>query len=51
MFGLVGNNLKSVKFIGRRDMSMNTDFKKIFDDSDEYYYYPYLNDAKELFRI
>ena len=49
MLGTVGNNVKSVKFIGRRDMNMDTNLKAIFDETDSHYYYPYFNDAKELF--
>ena len=51
MLGLVGNNVESVKFIGRRDMNMDANLRKIFNETDEYYFYPYFNDAKELFRI
>ena len=48
---MVGYNVESVKFIGRRDMSMDSNMKTLFDESDDYKYYPYFNDAKELFRI
>ena len=51
MFGSAGNNVESVKFIGRRDMNMDANLRKIFNETDEYYFYPYFNDAKELFRI
>ena len=50
MLGIVGNNVESVKLIGRRDINMDANIKKIYDESDEYYY-PYFNDAKELFKI
>ena len=48
MLGLIGNTVESVKFIGRRDMNMNANLRKIFNETDEYHYYPYFNDAKEL---
>ena len=51
MLGSVGNNVESLKFIGRRDMNMDANLKKIFNETDKYYFYPYFNDAKELFRI
>ena len=47
MFGMNGNNVTNLKFIGRRDMNMDPNIKALFDESDEYYY-PYFNDAKEL---
>ena len=47
MFGMNGNNVTNLKFIGRRDMNMDPNIKTLFDESDEYYY-PYFNDAKEL---
>ena len=50
MLGMVGNNVENVKFIGRRDMNMDANMKAFFDESDDYYY-PYFNDAEELFRI
>ena len=49
MIGMVGNNVESVKFIGKRDLNMDTNMKAIFDESDIYHFYPYYNDAKELF--
>ena len=51
MLGSVGNNVESVKFIGTRDMNMDANLRKIFNETDKYYYYPYFNDAKELLRI
>ena len=51
MLGLVDNNVESVKFIGTRDMNMDANLRKIFNETDKYYYYPYFNDAKELLRI
>ena len=45
---MVNNDVNSVKFIGRRDMNMDPNIKALFDKSDEYHYYPYFNDAKEL---
>ena len=48
MLGSVGNIVESVKFIGRRDMNMNANLRKIFNETDKYHYYPYFNDAKEL---
>ena len=51
MLGSVGNNIEIVKFIGRRDMNMDANLTKIFNVTDENYFYPYFNDAKELLRI
>ena len=59
MLGSVGNNVESVKFIGRRDMNMDTNLRKIFNETDElmattagkFNHWPYFNDAKELSRI
>ena len=48
MFGMVGNNVENVKLIGRRNMKMDANMKKVFDQSDIFHYYPYFNDAKEL---
>ena len=54
MFGLVDNNVKSVKFIGRFDINMDANLRRIIKKSlaheTDDYYYPYFNDAKELFR-
>ena len=41
-------NVTNWKVIGRRDMKMDPNIKALFDESDQYYYYPYFNDAKEL---
>ena len=49
MLGMVDSSVESVKFIGRRDINMDANMKALFDESDEYYYRPYFNDAKELF--
>ena len=57
MLGMVGNNVQSVKPIGRRDIDMDAQMKSIFLEGksvaifDFYYFYPHFNDAKELFRI
>ena len=56
MLGIVGNNVESAKFIGRRDMNMDDNLKALFDEEDRHKgrivrYYPYFNDAKELFEI
>ena len=51
MFGMIGYNVENVKLIGRRDINMNANMKRLFDESDEYYYYPYFNDAQELLKI
>ena len=52
MLGSVGNNVESVKFIGRRDMNMDANLRKIFNETDvNVRLYPYFNDAKELLRI
>ena len=48
MLGSVGKNVESVKFIGRRDMNMDANLRKIFNEADEHNFYPYFNDAKEL---
>ena len=49
LLGMVGNKVERLKFIGRREMDMNANIKSVFDESDENYYKPYFNDAKELF--
>ena len=51
LLGMVGNNVESVKLIGRREMNMDANMKTLFYESDEYRYRPYFNDAKEMFRI
>ena len=51
MFGMVDNNVESVKIIGRREMNMDANMKTLFYQSDWYRFRPYFNDAKELFRI
>ena len=59
MLGMVGNNVESVKFIGRRDMNNNTNMRAVFGEIDRepwqkestIVFKPYFNDAKELFRI
>ena len=48
---MVGGNVRNVKLVGRREMDMGANIKTLFDNSDEYYYKPYFNDAKELFKI
>ena len=48
MFGMNDTHVTNLKIIGRRDMNMDSNMKALFDESDEYYYYPYFNDAKEL---
>ena len=48
---MVDNNVESVKIIGRREMNMDANMKKLFYESDEHRYRPYFNDAKELFKI
>ena len=49
MIGMVDANVETVKVIGRREMNMDLNMKKLFYESDEYRYKPYFNDAKELF--
>ena len=51
---MVDNNIENVKLIGRREMNMDENMKRMFYESD----YPrmkaikpYFNDAKELFGI
>ena len=51
MLGSVDKNVESVKFIGRRDMNMDANLKKVYDKTDEDYFHPYFNDAKGLFKI
>ena len=51
MLGMIGVNVTNLKFIGRRDMTMDPNIKALFDESDEHYYYPYFNDAKELLKL
>ena len=67
MFGMVDGNVETVKMIGRRNINMDANMKALFYESDRtsYYtingedysytveesYYPYFNDAKELFII
>ena len=56
---MIENNVEDLKFIGRREMNMNSNMKEIFydaidlpiDGSNKYRYKPYFNDAKELFGI
>ena len=43
-----GINVTNLKFIDRRDMNMDPNIKALFDESDEYFHYPYFNDAKGL---
>ena len=49
MFGIVENNVENVKVIGRREMNMDSNMKRLFYETDDYRYKPYFNDAKELF--
>ena len=49
MFGMVGDNAESLKFIGASDINMAANMKTTFAAINEYHYYPYFNDAKELF--
>ena len=51
MFGMVDHNVKNVKFIGRREINMDSKMKKLFFETDEFRYKPYYNDAKELFGV
>ena len=54
MMGMVGTIVENVKFIGRREMNMDGNMKRLFYESDFVYgyrYKPYFNDAKELFGI
>ena len=51
MVGMVDNNIENVKLIGRREMNMDENMKRLFYESDNNRYKPYFNDAKELFRI
>ena len=49
MLGMIGNKVENVKLIGRREMNMDANMKKLFYESDRNRYRPYFNDAKELF--
>ena len=59
MLGMVGNNVESLKFIGRRDINMDTNMRALFKQNDlrtwtnltyqRAVFKPYFNDAKELF--
>ena len=51
MVGIVDANVENIKFIGRREMNMDWNMKRLFYESDEDRFKPYLNDAKELFGI
>ena len=52
LIGMVDNNIEAVKVIGRREMNMDGNMKKMVYESDSgYRYRPYFNDAKELFGI
>ena len=59
---MVGNNVESLKFIGRRDINMDTNMRALFKQNDQIplwtwntltyqraVFKPYFNDAKELF--
>ena len=56
---MVGNNVESLKFIGRRDINMDTNMRALFKQNDLWtwntltyqraVFKPYFNDAKELF--
>ena len=48
---MVDNNVESVRLIGRREMNMDANMKRLFYESDAYRLRPYFNDAKELFKI
>ena len=48
MLGMNDTNVTNLKFIGRLDMNIDSNIKALFDESDEYFHYPYFNDAKEL---
>ena len=51
MIGMVDANVETVKVIGRREMNMDLNMKKLFYESDEYRHKPYFNDAEETFEI
>ena len=54
MFGMVDNIVENFKVIGRREMNMDENMKRLFYERDRLYnrrYKPYFNDAKELFGI
>ena len=53
MIGMVDGNVDNAKSIGRREMNMDANMKKLFYESDRFRprYRPYFNDAKELFGI
>ena len=56
MMGMIDANVENFKVIGRREMNMDGNMKRLFYESDYRSYIgwrhkPYFNDAKELFRI
>jgi len=51
MLGIVDNNVKNIKLIGRREMNVDANMKTLFYDKDEYRYKTYFNDAKKLFEF
>ena len=51
MLGIVDANVENVKFIGRREMNMDENMKRLFYESDEDRFKSYFNDAKELLVI
>ena len=51
MMGMIDANVENFKVIGRREMNMDGNMKRLFYESDEDRFKPYFNDAKELFRI
>ena len=46
MLGMTGNNVDSVKIIGRREMDMDENLKTIFKNEDDLHIKPYFNDAQ-----
>ena len=52
MMGMIDSNVENFKVIGRREMNMDGNMKRLFYESDYFdRYKPYFNDAKELFGI
>ena len=51
MIGMVDADVENFKVIGRREMNMDENMKRLFYESDEDRFKPYFNDAKELFGI
>ena len=50
---MIGNDVKDVKMIGRREMNMHPNMKDVLDEidiDDKYFTKPYFNDAQDFFQ-